>query len=243
MNKILQNLLAQFSSKKQPDQAVVEFQNIIGHQFTNISLLQAALLHTSVVCNNLTPFERMEFLGDSVLGLVVAEELFLKYPSYTEGELSKLKAKVVSRKFLAMRAKEYHFDNYIKLSLEAIQSGGKESVNILGNTMETLICAIYLDGGLPEVRKFIERFILNKLTLNLKKADLKDYKSALQEYTQGRFQNTPVYKIVAEKGPEHSKTFTVQVFINNELAGSGTGNNKKEAQQAAAKTACFNLNL
>ena len=222
---------------------MIAFQDIIKYKFSNLSLLNAALMHTSVVNTNVAPFERMEFLGDSILGLVVAEELFLKYPTHSEGELSKLKSKIVSRKFLAMRAKEYGFNNYIKLSEEAIQSGGKNSVSILGDSMEALICAIYLDGGLEEIRSFIKAFILIQVEKKLEKADMRDYKSTLQEYTQGKFQNTPEYIIVSENGPEHDKTFTSQVLINKELVGTGMGSNKKEAQQNAAKAACIKLDL
>ncbi len=243
MNKILLNLLAQFSNKKKPDSSVFVFQDVIKYTFSNISLLNAALMHTSLVNTDVAPFERMEFLGDSVLGLIVAEELFLKYPYYSEGKLSKLKSKIVSRKFLAMRAKEYGFNNYIKLSDEAIQSGGKNSVSILGDTMEAIICAIYLDGDLEDVRSFILNFILKNVEKKLVKADMKDYKSTLQEYTQGKFQITPVYKIVSEEGPEHEKTFTSEVWINKKLTGTGKGSNKKEAQQSAAKAACNNLEL
>ncbi len=200
-------------------------------------------MHTSLVSSDVAPFERMEFLGDSVLGLIVAEELFLKYPSHSEGELSKLKSKIVSRKFLAMRAKEYGFNNFIKLSEEAIQSGGKNSVSILGDAMEALICAIYLDGDLEDVRTFILNFILKHVEKKLIKADMRDYKSTLQEYTQGKFQITPVYKIVSEEGPEHEKTFTSEVWINKKLVGTGKGSNKKEAQQSAAKAACNSLEL
>jgi ribonuclease III len=243
LNKILLNLLTQFSNKKKPDSSVFAFQDVIKHKFSNISLLNAALMHTSLVSSDVAPFERMEFLGDSVLGLIVAEELFLKYPSHSEGELSKLKSKIVSRKFLAMRAKEYGFNNFIKLSEEAIQSGGKNSVSILGDAMEALICAIYLDGDLEDVRTFILNFILKHVEKKLIKADMRDYKSTLQEYTQGKFQITPVYKIVSEEGPEHEKTFTSEVWINKKLVGTGKGSNKKEAQQSAAKAACNSLEL
>ena len=243
MNKILLNLLTQFSNKKKPDSSVFVFQDVIKYKFSNISLLNAALIHTSLVNSDVAPFERMEFLGDSVLGLIVAEELFLKYPSYSEGELSKLKSKIVSRKFLAMRAKEYGFNNYIKLSDEAIQSGGKNSVSILGDAMESIICAIYLDGNLEDVRTFILNFILKHVEKKLVIADMKDYKSTLQEYTQGKFQITPVYKIVSEEGPEHEKIFTSEVWISKKLAGTGKGSNKKEAQQSAAKAACNSLEL
>jgi ribonuclease-3 len=185
----------------------------------------------------------MEFLGDSILGLIVAEELFIKYPHYSEGQLSKLKAKLVSRKFLALKAKETGINEFIKLSEEAILSGGKKSVSILGDTMEAIICAIYLDGNMNDVRNFIKNIILVDSEKAIKKQDFKDYKSLLQEYTQGNFQNIPSYKIVSEEGPEHDKIFTAEVYINDRLYGSGQGKNKKEAQQSAAQAACLKLKL
>lgn len=199
--------------------------------------------HTSLENKAVSPFERMEFLGDSVLGLITAEELFIIYPDYAEGQLSKLKSKLVSRKFLALKATESGINNYIRLSSEAALHGGKFSTSILGDCMEALICAIYLDGSLDDARTFVQNFILKNMEKQIKRYGIKDYKSILQEYTQGRFQNIPEYKIVAETGPEHEKIFSVEVYINEKLAGSGTGKNKKEAHQKAAESVCRDLNL
>lgn len=222
---------------------MTELQKIIKYKFKNTLFLKAAISHTSLANSNNSPFERMEFLGDSILGLIVAEELFIKYPHYSEGQLSKLKAKLVSRKFLALKAKETGINEFIKLSEEAILSGGKKSVSILGDTMEAIICAIYLDGNMNDVRNFIKNIILVDSEKAIKKQDFKDYKSLLQEYTQGNFQNIPSYKIVSEEGPEHDKIFTAEVYINDRLYGSGQGKNKKEAQQSAAQAACLKLKL
>lgn len=205
--------------------------------------MNAAISHTSLENSEHSPFERMEFLGDSILGLIVAEELFIKFPKFQEGQLSKMKSKLVSRKYLAMKAKETKINEYIKLSEEAIQSGGKKSVSILGDCMEAIICAIYLDGEMDDVRHFIKKIILKDCDKIFSREAFKDYKSILQEYTQGKYQNTPSYKIIAETGPEHKKTFIVEVYINNLLAGTGKGKNKKEAQQNAAKSACNELKL
>ncbi|MFC1898236.1 ribonuclease III [Candidatus Cloacimonadota bacterium] len=243
MNKLIQNILSQFTTKKEFDPSLDELQNLIGYEFQNTSILQAAISHTSLENKSVSPFERMEFLGDSILGLIASEELFINYPKYAEGRLSKLKSKLVSRKFLALKAKESGINNYIRLSTEAAQSGGKFSTSILGDCMEALICAIYLDGELDDARNFVQKFILKNMEKQIIKAGLKDYKSILQEYTQGKFQNTPLYKITAEVGPEHNKEFSIEVYINDALAGSGKGSNKKEAQQNAAKKACDDLKL
>ncbi|MCF7793162.1 MAG: ribonuclease III [Candidatus Cloacimonetes bacterium] len=243
MNKILQNFLNQISSKQEEDENLIALQKIIKYKFNNLSFLNAAISHTSLENSEDSPFERMEFLGDSILGLIVAEELFIKYPNYSEGQLSKLKSKLVSRRFLAMKAKQTGINEYIKLSEEAIQSGGKRSTSILGDSMEAIICAIYLDGEMEDVRNFINKIILKNSEKAVSKQDFRDYKSVLQEFTQRKFQNTPEYKIISEEGPEHDKTFTVEVYINNKQSGLGKGKNKKEAQQSAAKVACQNLNL
>jgi ribonuclease III len=243
LNKLIQNILAQFNHKKGFDPSLDELQNIIGYKFQNTSILQAAISHTSLENKTVSPFERMEFLGDSVLGLVTSEELFILYPKYTEGQLSKMKSKLVSRKFLALKAIESGINNFIRLSSEAASNGGKFSTSILGDCMEALICAIYLDGNIDDARIFIQKFILKNMEKQIVRAGLKDYKSILQEYTQGKFQNTPDYKIITETGPEHDKLFGIEVYINRELAGFGKGSNKKEAQQKAAEKACLDLKL
>ncbi len=243
MNKLIQNFLNQIKSFKAADDNLIKLQKILKYNFNNISLLNAAISHTSLENSKLAPFERMEFLGDSILGLIVAEELFMQYPNYSEGKLSKLKAKLVSRKFLAMKAKETGINEYIRLSEEAIQSGGKKSTSILGDCMEAIFCAVYLDGNMEDVRSCIKRIVLKDSENIGNQHALRDYKSILQEYTQARYQNTPEYKITSETGPEHQKTFFIDVYINDELWGTGEGKNKKDAQQNAAKKACSKLDI
>jgi ribonuclease-3 len=211
----------------------------IGYHFQNQSLLEAALFHPSAHSeqHEIPPFERMEFLGDAVLGLVVSEELFIKNPNFQEGELSKLKSKLVSRKYLALKAKEIGLGNFITLSKEAENNGGRESVTIVGNAMEAFICAIYLDGSFEDARKFIKTFILDDIKSATKLEKLINYKSRLQEYFQAKSPVLPTYKVINEEGPDHARIFTVQVFMKNELLGEGTGKTKKEAEQSAAKKA------
>jgi len=233
----------QISAKDAEKIELKKFQKIIGYNFHNPALLIAALTHTSreTVKTVGSSFERMEFLGDSILGLIVSEELFLQYPEYTEGELSKLKSKIVSRKMLALISSKLKLKNFIIFNTESAGKGGLNSV--LSNTMESLICAIYLDGNLEKARKFIIQFVMKDYSKHLEKGHLADYKSKLQEYTQAEFHATPDYHILKSEGPEHEKIFTIQVNIEEKPYGLGKGSSKKDAQQDAAKHACKKLGL
>ena len=241
MNNIIKSIISQISSKDSNHTEFKKFQKNIGYNFNNPALLLAALTHTSREPLNTkgSPFERMEFLGDSILGLIVSEELFLEYPEYSEGELSKLKSKIVSRKMLTLVSSRLKLKDYIIFNTDSTGKAGLNS--ILSNTMESLICAIYLDGNIEKARKFIIQFIMNNYSTHLKKGYLTDYKSKLQEYTQAEFQATPDYHILKAEGPEHEKIFTIEVKIKDEIYGIGKGNSKKEAQQDAAKHACKKL--
>ncbi len=241
MKNIIKSLISQISSTDSDSSEFKKFQKIIGYNFNNPSLLIAALTHTSREQLNTkgSSFERMEFLGDSILGLIVSEELFLEYPEYSEGELSKLKSKIVSRKMLALVSSKLKLKDYIIFNIDSTGKGGLNSV--LSNTMESLICAIYLDGDIEKARKFIKQFILKDYSKHLNKGYLTDYKSKLQEYTQAKFHATPDYHILKAEGPEHEKVFTIQVTIKDEIHGLGKGHSKKAAQQDAAKHACKKL--
>jgi len=231
------------SNNNQRNKDFDKIQKIIKYNFNDPGFITAALSHTSLTTPNTdaTSFERMEFLGDSILGLAIAEELYHLYPEYTEGQLSKLKSKIVSKKFLALKAKEISLGDHIKLSLEAENSGGRNSNSILADSMESLICALYLDGGYSATRSFIKNFIFKNFQTQVTNKILTDHKSKLQELTQAQFQKTPDYRIVGEEGPEHEKVFSVEVYINDKKVGFGKGTNKKEAQQNAAREAFKNI--
>lgn len=254
MKQLIKSLIDHFikvdkSSFEGWDRKLDELQARIEYRFKNIILLKNALTHDSYYKKeergnvNLSPFERMEFLGDSVLGLVVAQELFVLFPQKQEGNLSKLKSKIVSEKFLTLRSNEIELGEYLLLSSEEAKSGGRLKPSIVSDSMESLICAIYLDGGMTVARRFIKKFILNKFENYVNREELINYKSILQEYTQGKFQKPPVYKVVSENGPDHQKEFIVEVFINGTSFGKGLGANKKGAQQQAAKEACDKLKI
>lgn len=244
MKKIL-NLILTNAGLKHDLPFGKELEILLGYSFKKEDILIAALTHTSLAPadEKVSVFERMEFLGDSILGLIVSEELFIRFPDYDEGQLSKLKGKIVSRKYLAMIARSMKLGDYIFLSEEATSGGGKDSLSILANTMETVICAIYLDGGMKAARRFVIQSIMKDYQNLVKKDTLINFKSKLQEHLQGNGQALPVYKMISESGPDHDKKFTISVYLDAECLGTGTGSNKKTAQQSAAKAACEHLQL
>ena len=245
MKELLKKILSTATVHGKPDPRTEEFQKKIKYRFKNSKILKAALTHTSVSGNETSAlsFERMEFFGDSILGFIVSEYLFVTFPELQEGELSKKKSQIVSRKFLAIKAKELNLGKYLYLSSEAASADTRNKKSILSNAMESLICAIYSDSGLKTTRAFINRFILKDYEKHLISSEMMNYKSILQEYTQSKFQNVPIYKITDEEGPDHNKVFTLEVYINDEKMGTGKGHNKKNAQQDAAKNACNKLEI
>ena len=181
--------------------------------------------------------ERLEFLGDAVLNFVVAEHLFITYPDMEEGQLTKLRSRLVNRKILAHRAKELHLPEFLLLSSSAAQSVDSGSESIIADAVESVIGAMYLDGGLNAARAFIHTTLLkNPDVFNSALAD-DNYKSNLLEYAQAHSLGIPHYAVIQEEGPEHDRRFTVEVFIGTHSCGSGFGRSKKEAEQAAASRA------
>jgi len=221
----------------------------ISYRFQNPLLLEAALTHSSTSMKNhngqrsLFEYERMEFFGDAVLGLVTVEYLFNKFRNKSEGDLSKLKSNIVSENYLSIRARKIDLGSYIRLGDDEFRARGYEKKSILANMMESLICAIYLDGGLNEADKFIRRIILRNFEKELLSEVHINYKSMLQEYYQSKYQRLPDYKLVSAEGPDHKKIFSVIVCFDNEQIGSGTGTTKKSAEQNAAREACAKLGL
>lgn len=208
----------------------------IGYSFKNKELLRLALSHSSYAneCFGRESNERLEFLGDSVLGFITAEYLFSSLSGRPEGELTKLRANAVCEKSLAVFAKEISLGDYILLGKGEMLTGGRERPSILADAFESVIAAIYLDGGIEEAKKFVLRFVSTSTTDTYQATD---YKTLLQEVIQKNPDEHLTYRLVAESGPDHNKEFTVEVYLNSNCMGTGKGPSKKKAEQAAAKEA------
>ncbi len=212
----------------------------IGYRFKDPSLLYMSLKHRSysqakdgtISLSN----ERLEFLGDSVLNMVVAHHLFKTNPTYQEGDLTKLKSTLVSKTTNALAGKKAGIDRFILLSNSEEDAGGRERASIIADTFEAVIGAMFLDGGLEAAEHFIRTTVLVDESFLIGE-DQKNYKSILLELTQSRKLGHPVYRTVSEDGPDHDKVFTVDVAVMGESLGTGKGKNKKSAQQMAAKEA------
>ena len=213
-----------------------ELEKNIGYSFRNKELLQLALSHSSYANerHGRQDNERLEFLGDSVLGFITAEYLFSTLENRPEGELTKLRANAVCEKSLAAFANEINLGDYILLGKGEMMTGGRERPSILSDAFESVIAAIYLDGGMEEAKKFVLRFVSTSTTDTVKATD---YKTMLQEVIQKNPDEHLTYRLVAESGPDHKKEFTVEVYLNSNCIGTGKGHSKKKAEQAAAREA------
>ena len=213
----------------------------LGLKFKNKDLLIQAFVHRSYLNENpdfnLDHNERMEFLGDAVLELIVSENLYKKYPEKPEGELTNWRAALVNAKMLALIAEEIGLNDFLLLSRGETKELGKARAYILANTIEALIGAIYLDSGYKQTQDFIERYLIKKLPNIIENKLYKDAKSQFQEEAQDRAGITPVYSVIEESGPDHKKNFMVGVFLSEEMIAKGQGFSKQEAEEAAAKEA------
>ena len=220
-------------------------ERLLKYQFKDPALARVAMTHRSYL--HASPGrtgdsnERMEFLGDSVVGLAVNEFLYNKFPKLREGELTKMKSLLVSRVILSRAANVMGLGNFVLLSEAENESGGRNRASILADTLEGIIGAVYLDGGLEPARKLTERLLLREVHEILSDANLANYKSMLQEYVQGEFKTHPQYRISSENGPDHQKLFAVEVVVNGRTLGRGHGSNKKEAEQEAARDALLHF--
>lgn len=214
-----------------------QLQNNLGYQFKNPALLSRALTHSSYANERHVDTgdnERLEFLGDSVLGFITAEYLFANHRDFPEGELTKLRAYAVCEKSLFSYAEEIGLGNYLKLGKGEERTGGRTRPSVLSDAFEAVIAAIYLDGGMDEAKKFVLRFVVPYVEA---KPTFKDYKTMLQEVVQKNQGETLEYVLVSETGPDHDKCFTVEVHLNSNVLGRGVGGSKKKAEQNAAKEA------
>lgn len=213
----------------------------LGIKFKSKNLLKEALTHRSYLNENphwpVNHNERLEYLGDAVLELVVTEFLFRTYPDAPEGQLTSFRAALVNYQMLAEVARETGLENYILLSRGEAKDKGKAREVILANALEAVIGALYLDSNYKAAKKFIDKFVLIHLAEVMKKGLYQDPKSRLQEIIQEKFKVTPIYRVLEEAGPAHQKKFLVGVFYDNKLIAKGSGSSKQEAEREAAAAA------
>jgi ribonuclease-3 len=226
-----------------PDRIKVlkDFENRGRFRFKNLAILEEALTHRSfsskMAGGNIPSNQRLEFLGDAVLGLLVSEDLYEGDPSWMEGDLTKRKSILVSKGMLAERARALRIGRYLQFSEEELEAGGNERDSALADALEALIGALYVDGGLEAARQFLRQ----QLLVRVRSVDVTDehpnYKSELQEETQAKYRIHPRYRVTKTEGPDHDKIFTVEVAIAKKVVGVGSGRSKKEAEQNAAREA------
>ena len=212
----------------------------LGHVFRDRSLLDTALTHSSYAnerhLGSLGSNERLEFLGDSVLGVTVAEHLYRRYGDMPEGRMTRLRSELVCEQSLYRVAQKLELGRYLRLGRGEEHNGGRERPSILSDAVEALIAALYLDGGTSAASAFIHTWLLSELD-ETEPVCFTDFKTALQELVQRRSGQTLSYELIGEQGPDHAKLFTVQVLLNGSPVGQGDGRTKKEAEQAAAHNA------
>ena len=224
------------------EQNIEAFQELIGYKFKNVDLLIQAFTHSSFVneqkINKKPDYERLEFLGDAVLEMVSSEFLFKKYPDKKEGEMSKIRASLVCEPALAFDAEKLNLKSYIRLGKGEEATGGRNKESIIADVMEAVIGAIFLDGGIEDAKRHIDKYVLtNADSMEM----FMDSKSILQEITQKDNLGTVKYEICGESGPEHDKIFKTRVYIGEKVFGEGAGKTKKAAEQKAAYEAILVL--
>ena len=218
---------------------IKDLEAAIGYKFQNITLLQNALTHSSYANerwhNSLLSNERLEFLGDSILGMVVAQYLYANFPDRPEGELTRMRADMVCETSLAAIANRIDLGKHMMLGHGEERFGGRKRASILADAVESVIAAAFLDGGMAAAEGIITRFVLCDVPVT--KLHNVDYKTALQELVQQKKNQVLCYRLVSESGPDHDKVFTAQVLLNERVVGEGSGSSKKRAEQDAARVA------
>ena len=222
---------------------IKDLETALGYRFHNIQLLQNALTHSSYANerwhNSLLSNERLEFLGDAILGMTVAKYLYQTFPDRPEGELTRMRADMVCEQTLAKVAARIDLGKHLLLGNGEEQGGGRTRNSILADAMESVIAACFLDGGMEAALKVVQQFILVEVPVN--KLHNADYKTKLQELVQQKKNQTLSYKLVGQSGPDHDKQFDVEVSLNGNVVGGGSGSSKKRAEQMAAKCAIEKL--
>ncbi len=222
-----------------------ELESAIGHRFREMSWLERALTHSSRREQAASPVddnERLEFLGDAVLGMVVSEYLVKQFPDWSEGQLSKSKGRLVSARSLQAAGQRIDLGRYLRLGRGEEKTGGREKRTLLANAYEALVAAIYCDGGYEAAARFVRRTLLDEMVgAEAEALTAPDHKSALQEWLQSRGWRSPRYRVIRESGPDHAKIFVVQVSSADRMLATAEGPSKKEAEQAAAQRALARL--
>ena len=242
-------LVSRFRRRAAPAELIGETREVLevrmGYRFRNPELLIQALKHRSYVYSRqqhgIASNERLEYLGDAVLDLVVAEFLFHRFPEKREGDLTEMKSLAVSRAVLSRKARDLDLGRFVLLSADERHAGGGRQPSILSDAFEAVIGAIYLDGGLEASRRFVTQAVLDDFREMLAREDSVNFKSKLLEHTQSLGCGHPRYQVHAEEGPDHCKVFSVEVQVTGQAMGHGSGHSKKEAQQMAAKDALERL--
>jgi ribonuclease-3 len=219
-----------------------ELEKEIGYTFRDRSLLELAMTHESYANERRLPSgsnERLEFLGDAVVGLVVSRYLYERHPRLAEGRLAQMKAHLVSASYLAEQARQLDLGRFLRLGRGEATSTGRNRRNLLADAFEALVGALYLDGGMEAAQPFVLRHF--REAVDRMEGLRKDFKSLLQEHTQKHFKTLPLYEVMDESGPPHQRIFTVRVYFGDQILGEGTGRSKREAGQEAARQALEKL--
>jgi ribonuclease-3 len=251
MIKIIKNIfisivLSIFKLKRRESKSWDSLYRAILYHFNNENLLKQALTHRSFLQNDkegCKTNERLEFLGDAVLGLIVTDELYHRFPQKSEGELTKIKSLIVSREVLAQIAKKIGLGRFLILGSGEERSGGRNRQSILSDTFEALLGAIYLDSGISSTRRLVNHYLFKNIDKIVDDKFYTNFKSWLLEYVQAQGSPSPVYHMLYENGPDHKKIFTIEVLVNGKVLGIGRGKTKKQAEQAAAFKAVKELGL
>ena len=218
-----------------------ELEQHLDYTFHDLRLLRAALYHSSYAnehrAQSVSSNERLEFLGDAVLGFVSADYLYRKHPDLPEGELTRIRAALVCEDSLHEVAQRLHLGDFLMLGKGEESGGGRHRPSILADAVEAVLAAVYLDGGIAEARALVHRILLEKEPEQVVESRRRDCKTELQELVQRKPNQELRYELVSESGPDHAKVFTVAVMLNGQVVGLGSGHSKKEAEQSAARTA------
>lgn len=218
------------------DSKIAQCEEVLQYHFRDRRLLELALTHASVARTRIESNERLEFLGDAILGAIICELLYHRFPEFPEGELTRIKSSLVSRTTCAVVAEELGMERFLLLG-KGLMTRGQIPSSILAGVFESLVAAVYLDGGFAEVRPFVERTMARVLDQEAEPRLTKNYKSLLQQMSQKQFGATPLYHVLDEKGPDHSKCFKISAGVGPQVYAAAWGASKKEAEQRAALNA------